>query len=79
MDKSERQYLLQKIAQLEEKVSQLRVSRRVLIQLVERVEHEKSSLIEKMERERKNLKKQNAKYARIILEHNKQLYKFQEK
>lgn len=74
MDNTEREDLLRKIAQLEEKIDQLRVSRRVLIQLVERIEREKNSLIEYMEKERKYLKKQNARYARLIMEKNKRLF-----
>lgn len=73
MEKSEREYLLHKIARLEEKIEQLRVSRRVLIQLVERVEKEKSILLKNMEKEYIYLKKQNARYARIIMERNRKL------
>ena len=69
----EQERLLRKIAQLEEKVNQLRVSRRVLILLVERIEKEKNDLLERMEKERKYLKKRNARYAHIIMEKNKRL------
>ena len=63
--------------QLEEKIVQLRVSRRVLIQLVERIEKERSSLMEYMEKERQYLKKQNARYARLLMEKNKKLFDIQ--
>jgi hypothetical protein len=77
MDNFECERLLEKINLLEEKVEQLRVSRRVLIQLVERIEREKNILIENMERECKYLKKQNAKYAKMIMEKNKKILKIQ--
>jgi hypothetical protein len=77
MDNTEREFLLRKIAQLEEKIVQLRVSRRVLIQLVERIEKERSSLMEYMEKERQYLKKQNARYARLLMEKNKKLFDIQ--
>lgn len=73
MDNSEREHLINRIKQLEEKVEQLRVSRRILIQLVEKIEREKHSLLENMEKECKYLRKQNAKFARIIMEKNKKL------
>ncbi len=79
LDSLKEQELLKRISQLEEKVAQLRVSRRVLIQLVERIEREKAELLQRAEREKRILKLQNARYARLIFERNRQLALLQNK
>jgi len=73
MDNLEREQLLQKIQHLEDRIEQLRVSRRILIQLVEKIEREKQNMLLAMEKECKYLKRQNAKYARLIMEKNREL------
>lgn len=79
VDELKERELYQKIQRLEEKVAQLRVSRQILMRLVEKIEREKIELIEKMEREKRALKLQNIKYARLIFECNKRLVLLQNK
>lgn len=79
MDNVKEQELCRKIKQLEKKVAQLRISRQVLMQLLERIEREKIEIKERLEKEKKALKLQNAKYARLIFECNKRLVLLQNK
>jgi len=67
------QVLLSKIRELEQKVKQLRVSRRVLLFLIERSEKEKELLVEQLQREKKILQSRNARFARWLFSHDKGL------
>ena len=66
-------FLRRRICELEEKVEQLRLSRRVLMNLIEKLEKEKNILIEQFEKENKKLHKNNWKYARSLLQKNRQI------
>jgi prefoldin subunit 5 len=52
-------FLQSRIQELEEKVDQLRLSRRVLMNLIERIERERSGTLTRLEKEKKKLKKDN--------------------
>lgn len=76
-DSSDMEYFRRRIQELEEKVDQLRLSRRVLMNLVEKVEREKTFFLTKLERENRKLHKDNYKYARWLLKKNKQIVELQ--
>ncbi len=63
---------------MEEKVEHLRVSRRVLMNLVERLEKEKQDEIGRLERLNLKLRKSNSRYARYILDKNKKIIELKE-
>ncbi|HHX51749.1 MAG TPA: translation initiation factor 2 [Clostridia bacterium] len=73
MKPDDTQVLLSKIRELEQKVKQLRVSRRVLLFLIERSEKEKELLVEQLQREKKILQSRNARFARWLFSHDKGL------
>ena len=49
-------YFKKRIAELENQVSQLRVSRRVLMNLIEKIEKEKRSILNQWEKEKQRLR-----------------------
>ena len=61
-------YLVKKIEELEEKIHQLRVSRRILMNLIENIEREKNLTISQLTTENKKLKLSNARYAKNLLD-----------
>lgn len=65
------QYLQRRVDELEEKVEQLRLSRRVLMNLIEKIEREKNGVMVKLEKENKKLHKNNYRYARTLLKKNR--------
>jgi hypothetical protein len=69
----ETQALLLRIRELEQKVKELRISRRVLLFLLERSEKEKELLVEQLQREKKMLQSRNARFARWLFSHKKGL------
>nr|WP_152947314.1 translation initiation factor 2 [Desulfofundulus thermobenzoicus] len=62
-----------RVRELEEKVEQLRLSRRVLMNLIERMEKEKTTFLAQLERENKRLHRANSRYARSLLRKNLQI------
>ncbi|HHW42675.1 translation initiation factor 2 [Desulfofundulus thermobenzoicus] len=66
-------YLQRRVRELEEKVEQLRLSRRVLMNLIERMEKEKTTFLAQLERENKRLHRANSRYARSLLRKNLQI------
>lgn len=66
-------YLRQRVQELEEKVEQLRLSRRVLMNLVEKIEKEKSTWLARMEKENRKLHIDNYRYARWLLLKNQKI------
>ncbi|MCL2337230.1 MAG: translation initiation factor 2 [Firmicutes bacterium] len=68
-----------RVRELEEKVEQLRLSRRVLMNLVEKLEKEKTGVLARLERENRRLHRDNNKYARRLLKKNSQLVELQSK
>ncbi|WP_258360462.1 translation initiation factor 2 [Moorella sulfitireducens (nom. illeg.)] len=65
--------LYRRIQELESRVEQLRVSRRVLMRLVEKSENEKWEMVNRLRQEKEKLQFRNRRYARVIWEKNKEL------
>ena len=68
-----------RVRELEEKVEQLRLSRRVLMNLVEKLERDKSNFLSKLERENKKLHSANYRYARWLFKKNHQIVELESK
>ncbi len=68
-----------RIGELEQRVEHLRVSRRVLMNLLEKVEREKVSLVHKLERENIRLHRDNTRFAKWIFTKNREIVELQEK
>jgi len=62
-----------RIKELEDKVEQLRFSRRVLMNLIERIEKEKCDILSRLQKENRKLQINNTKYARTLLNKNRQI------
>ncbi|AKX93848.1 hypothetical protein MTHERMOG20_05640 [Moorella thermoacetica] len=65
--------LYQRIQELENRVEQLRISRRVLMRLVEKSENEKWELVNRLRQEKEQLRARNRRYARVIWQKNREL------
>ncbi len=61
------QELCTRLKELEQKVEALRVSRRVLMNLIEILEKEKGEQIVRLEHQNKRLQKNNSRYARTLI------------
>ena len=72
-------YLQKRVRELEEKVEQLRLSRKVLMNLIEKMEKEKTSFSSRMEKENKKLLHTNYRYARWLLYKNRQIVELESK
>lgn len=59
-----------KIVELEKQVNQLRLSRRILMNLVEKIENEKRNLFVQLEKEKHQLKLSNQRYAKWLMQNN---------
>lgn len=70
---TEYQIMKNRIAELEERIEHLRVSRRVLMNLVEKLENEKNTVLTKLEKENRKLQRNNAVYAQSILVKNRRI------
>jgi len=68
-----------RIEELEQRVEHLRVSRRVLMNLLEKVEREKVTLIHKLEKENIRLQRDNTRFAKWIFSKNREIVQLQEK
>lgn len=68
-----------RVGELEQRIEHLRVSRRVLMNLLEKVEREKVTLVHKLEKENVRLQRDNTKFARWIFSKNREIMKLQEK
>lgn len=68
-----RDLLIERIKELEEQVSYLRISRRVLMNLIEKIETEKRFILNKLEEENKKLHKNNIRYAKKLWNKNKKI------
>ena len=73
------QHLQKRVRELEEKVEQLRLSRRVLMNLIEKLEKEKNSFLNQLEKENKKLHLANYRYARSLLCKNRQIVELESK
>lgn len=68
-----------RIGELEQRVEHLRVSRRVLMNLLEKVEREKVALVHHLEKENVRLQRDNKRFAKWIFSKNKEIIELQEK
>lgn len=68
-----RELLINRIKELEEQVEHLRISRRVLMNLIEKIEREKRLLLSNLEKENKRLQQNNAKYASWLWNKNRKI------
>lgn len=68
-----------RIGELEQRVEHLRVSRRVLMNLLEKVEREKVTLVHKLESENVRLHRDNTRFAKWIFSKNRQIVELQER
>jgi TolA-binding protein len=67
-----------RIQELEEKVESLRVSRRVLMNLIEVLEKEKREQLFRLETQNEKLQKNNCRYARAIMYRNLRITEMEE-
>lgn len=65
--------LYRRIQQLEDRLEQLRISRRVLLYLVEKSESDKWDLVDRLRREKEKLQLKNRRYARALWHKNKEI------
>lgn len=76
MDQSEQ--LQRRVRMLEERVSGLRASRRILMNLLSSHEREKRVRIQSLERERDQLQRRSSHYAKEVLERNIRIIRLEE-
>ncbi|ATW24236.1 translation initiation factor 2 [Candidatus Formimonas warabiya] len=67
------QVMKNRIEELEERIEHLRVSRRVLMNLVEKLEKDKNAILSKLEKENRKLQRNNAMYAQSLLSKNRRI------
>jgi hypothetical protein len=67
------EYLKNRVMELEEKVGQLRFSRRVLMNLIEKIEKDKAVFLKNLERENRKLQRNNFRFAQRLWNKNIQL------
>lgn len=67
--------LRNRVRELEKQVEHLRISRRVLMNLIERIEREKRTSVGQLEKENKRLQYNNQRYAQWLMKCN---YRFVE-
>ncbi len=71
--KSESRYLEERVKQLEERVFQLRLSRRVLMYLLEEADREREKLVNLLQKENERLRLANYRYAQTLINKNRQI------
>lgn len=67
-----------RVGELEQRIEHLRVSRRVLMNLLEKVEREKVALVQKLEKENVRLQRDNTRFAKWIFSKNREIIELQE-
>ena len=72
-------YLRRRIQELEEKIEQLRLSRRVLMNLIEKIEKDKLGFLRRLEKENRKLQLNNYRYAQWLLRKNRQIVELESK
>ena len=68
-----------RVGELEQRVEHLRVSRRVLMNLLEKVEREKVALVRHLEKENVRLQRDNKRFAKWIFSKNREIVELQDK
>ena len=76
---NELKLLRARVGELEQRVEHLRVSRRVLMNLLEKVEREKVALVHRLEKENVRLQRDNTRFAKWIFSKNREIVQLQEK
>lgn len=71
--------LRKRISELEDKVEALRISRRVLMNLIESLENERREQLLSLESKNERLQKNNYRYARIIMYRNLRISELEQK
>ena len=71
--KSDSRYLEQRVKQLEERIFQLRLSRRVLMYLLEEADREREKLVHLLKKENERLRLANYRYAKTLINKNRQI------
>lgn len=72
-------YLRQRVQDLEKQVEHLRVSRRVLMNIIEKLEKEKRVSLSQLEKEVKRLQYNNQKYAQWLMKYNRRIVEMEAK
>ena len=65
--------LYQRIEALEERLEQMRLSRRVLLRILEQSEEDKKNQLSRLERENTKLQKQNCYFAKSLMAKNNEI------
>ncbi|MBZ4653263.1 MAG: hypothetical protein JG781_601 [Peptococcaceae bacterium] len=65
--------LKNRIKELENQVEHLRISRRVLMNLIEKIEKEKRTILSQLEKENKRLQHNNQRYAQWLMKKNRKI------
>jgi len=63
-------FLRSRVKELEKQVEHLRISRRVLMNLIEKIEREKRIALSQLEKENKRLQQSNQRYAKWLMKNN---------
>lgn len=79
MNDEHTRFLESQVKEMETKIEHLRFSRRVLMNLIERIENDKWDLLSKLEKENKKLQYNNSRYARTLLRKNRQIIEMETK
>ncbi len=79
MNEDRTSILEQRVKDLEERIEHLRFSRRVLMNLIEKIERDKWDILSKLEKENKKLQVNNSRYARTLLRKNRQIIEMETK
>ncbi len=72
-------YWQRRVQELEEKIEQLRLSRRVLMNLIEKLERERYDSLTRLEKENRRLHSLNHRYARSLFQKNIQIRELESK
>lgn len=70
-------YLRNRVKELEKQIDHLRISRRVLMNLIEKIEREKRTALSQLEKENKRLQINNLRYAQWLMKNNSRLVEMQ--
>lgn len=71
--------LLTRIRELEDKVEALRISRRVLMNLIDALEKERKEQLASLRRQNERLQRSNSRYAQTIMNRNFRITELEEK
>lgn len=72
-------FLRHRVQELEKQVEHLRVSRRVLMNIIEKIEKEKRVSLSQLEKEVKRLQYNNQRYAQWLMKYNKRYVEMEAK